>query len=84
MIDIQFQAHSGTQYHLSVDYIYHESPATYDCADESELVMEIVLIDPDPCGADAMEIFNEWHEGQRLYEHAADEAMGDYKEMKYD
>ncbi len=83
-IEIQFQANSGTQYHLFVDYTYDECPATYDYDDESELLMEIVRIFPEPCGSDSTEIFNQWREDERLYEHAADIALSDYREVKYE
>lgn len=83
LIEIKFEANSGIQYDLSVDYTYDECPATYDYDDESELFMEIVRIYPTPCDSDAVEILDQWREDERLYEHAADIALSDYREVKY-
>lgn len=88
MFDTTFIADDGTEYTLTVDYVYIYHPIILaadpndSCVDESELNMAICFMDPEPSQLHREEIFDSWdsREEGSLYKRAETLALKDYFE----
>jgi len=84
MIDISHTTEDGTEYTITVDYVYTDSPKELaadpndSCADESELEIKMFKVDPAPGMKDWPGIIDDFREDEPLYERAADMAINDY------
>ncbi len=88
MFDIPFITEDGTEYTLTITYVYHHCPAILAadhndcCDDESELEMDVAFFNTEPLESHYEEMADSWdsREEGSLYKRAEIKAIKDYFE----